>query len=157
MPILETRYGKIDPKNYWFGCVNPHVVAAGWCGGIGRGLVEGPFEMVKVRRQVVSGWQYNQLLNGFGATMFRNAFLFSSFVIYMDIFKQNIEQKYDMTVTPFIKAGTCATLAWLTIWPLDVSMVIARDCDCTSTPLINLMCIIDICIGDKDKATIWKI
>lgn len=120
MPILETRYGKIDPQNYWFGCVNPHVVAAGWCGGIGRGLVEGPFEMVKVRRQVVSGWQYNQLLNGFGATMFRNAFLFSSFVIYMDIFKQNIEQKYDMTVTPFIKAGTCANLAWLTIWPLDV-------------------------------------
>ena len=25
MPILETRYGKIEPQNYWFGCVNPVV------------------------------------------------------------------------------------------------------------------------------------
>lgn len=83
-------------------------------------MVEGPFEMVKVRRQVVSAWDYNQLVRGYGVTMFRNSFLFSSFVMYMDIFKQQIEQRYDMTVSPFIKAGSCATLAWLTIWPLDV-------------------------------------
>mmetsp|Transcript_22628 Transcript_22628/g.54652 ORF Transcript_22628/g.54652 Transcript_22628/m.54652 type:complete len:101 (+) Transcript_22628:3-305(+) len=38
----------------------------------------------------------------------------------MDIFKQLTEQKHDMAVTPFIKAGICANLAWLTIWPLDV-------------------------------------
>ena len=82
--------------------------------------MEGPFEMVKVRRQVVSAWDYNQLVRGYGVTMFRNSFLFSSFVIYMDIFRQQIEQRYDVTVSPFIKAGTCATLAWLTIWPLDV-------------------------------------
>ena len=54
LPMLDTRYGKVDKSNYWIGCVNPHVVAAGCAGGIGRGLVEGPFEMVKVRRQVVS-------------------------------------------------------------------------------------------------------
>ena len=120
LPMLDTRYGKVDPSNYWFGCVNPHVVISGWAGGIGRGLVEGPFEMVKVRRQVVSDWQYKQLLNGFGTTMFRNSFLFSSFVIYMDIFRQQIEERFVTKVSPFIKAGTCASMAWLTIWPIDV-------------------------------------
>ena len=120
MPTLEKRYGRTDPNNYWLGCINPHVVAAGWAGGIGRGLVEGPFEMVKVRRQVVSGWQFKELLNGFGTTLFRNSGLFAGFVIYLDIFKQQVEERHSITVTPFIKAGFCANLAWLTIWPLDV-------------------------------------
>ena len=31
-PILETHYGKIDPSNYWMGCINPHVVISGWAG-----------------------------------------------------------------------------------------------------------------------------
>lgn len=120
LPTLEKRYGRTDPKNYWLGCINPHVVAAGWAGGIGRGLVEGPFEMVKVRNQVLSGWHFRDVFQGFGTTLLRNSGLFSGFVIYMDIFKQQIEQKRDLTVTPFVKAGICANLAWLTIWPLDV-------------------------------------
>mmetsp|Transcript_12357 Transcript_12357/g.26294 ORF Transcript_12357/g.26294 Transcript_12357/m.26294 type:complete len:275 (+) Transcript_12357:115-939(+) len=120
VPTLEKRYGKTDPKNYWLGCINPHVVAAGWAGGIGRGLVEGPFEMVKVMKQVVAGWHFRDVFQGFGATLFRNSFLFAGFVIYLDIFKQKIEQKHELTVTPFVKAGICANLAWLTIWPLDV-------------------------------------
>jgi len=120
IPTLEKHYGRIEPQNYWFGCINPHVVAAGWAGGIGRGLVEGPFEMVKVRKQVVSGWHFRDIFQGFGTTLFRNSFLFSGFVIYLDIFKQQVETKRDLTVTPFVKAGICANLAWLTIWPLDV-------------------------------------
>jgi hypothetical protein len=46
--------------------------------------------MVKVRRQVVSGWAFADVFQGFGATLFRNSFLFSSFVIYMDILKQQV-------------------------------------------------------------------
>lgn len=119
VPILEEQYGAYSKDKYWLGCINPHVVAAGFAGGIGRGLVETPFEMVKVRRQVVSGWKISELSHGFGATLFRNSLLFSSFVMYMDIFRQQTEN-IDMQVTPFIKAGTCANLAWLTVWPLDV-------------------------------------
>jgi len=58
-------------------------------------------------------------LQGFGATIVRNSGLFSGFVIYMDIFQQ-IEENRGMTATPFFRAGVCANLAWLTIWPLDV-------------------------------------
>ncbi len=119
VPSLEQKFGRNDPKKYWFGCINPHVVLAGCAGGIGRGLVEGPFEMVKVRRQLVSGWRFDNLLQGFGATIVRNSGLFSGFVIYMDIFRQ-IEENRGMTATPFFKGGVCANLAWLTIWPLDV-------------------------------------
>ena len=117
---LEEQYGRTEPNDYWLGCINPHVVAAGWAGGIGRGLVEGPFEMIKVRKQLVSGWKLGDTFQGGGTTMVRNSFLFSAFVIYMDVFKQQIVQKGNWIVTPFVKAGICANLAWLTIWPLDV-------------------------------------
>ncbi len=73
--------------------------------------------MVKVRRQVVSGWKFAEVFQGFGATLFRNSFLFSSFVIYMDILKQHLIQR-DMELPPFLKAGICANLAWFSVWPL---------------------------------------
>jgi len=119
LPILESNYGPTPKSSYYLGCINPQVVVAGWAGGIGRGMVEGPFEMVKVRRQIVSAWNFNELFQGFGTTLFRNSFLFSSFVVYMDIFKQQLG-RYDVTVSPFIKAGICANLAWITVWPSDV-------------------------------------
>ena len=59
-------------------------------GGVSRGLVEGPFEYIKVRRQVEQPWKISEILSGSGATIFRNSFLFSSFVIYMDLSKQII-------------------------------------------------------------------
>ena len=90
LPILESRYGPTPKSAYYLGCINPQVVIAGWAGGIGRGMVEGPFEMVKVRRQIVSGWDFRDMFQGFGTTVFRNSFLFSSFVMYMDILKQQV-------------------------------------------------------------------
>jgi hypothetical protein len=101
--------------------VNPHVVVAGFCGGIGRGLVEGPFEMVKVRRQVVTPWTMSEIGKGFGTTLVRNAFLFASFAVYMDIYDHySLFDVNPAAGSPFLKGGICANLAWLTIWPLDV-------------------------------------
>merc|ERR1712157_532421 len=42
---IQARFGNLSASEYWFGCVNTQVVVAGFCGGVGRGLVEGPFEM----------------------------------------------------------------------------------------------------------------
>ena len=119
LPLMNEQFGPRTPNDYWLGCINPHVVAAGWAGGIGRGLVEGPFEMVKVRRQIVSDWKFADITKGFGVTLFRNSFLFSSFVIYMDVLKQQLA-RHDMTLSPFFAAGICSNMAWLTIWPFDV-------------------------------------
>jgi hypothetical protein len=41
-----------------------------------------------IYRQVEKPWQASEVLSGTGATIFRNSFLFGSFVIYMDISKQ---------------------------------------------------------------------
>ena len=40
------------------GVVDPHVMLAGFFGGLGRGLVEGPAEYIKVRTQVVKNWSF---------------------------------------------------------------------------------------------------
>ena len=93
-----------------------HVIIGGICGGIGRGLIEGPFEFVKVRRQVYGEWKLKDLFHGYGTTLFRNSFLFGAFVIYLDISKQLITGG----LSPFMSGALCSTMAWLTIWPLDV-------------------------------------
>lgn len=103
-------------SNKIFGYINPHVLIAGFIGGIGRGLVEGPFEYIKVRRIIQSKWKLNEIFSGSGATIFRNSFLFCSFSLYLDISKQ----LFPNGLNSFITGAVCANLAWLTIWPLDV-------------------------------------
>ena len=95
-----------------FGIFDPNVIIAGFFGGIGRGMVEGPFEMIKVRRQVQSQWNVMEIMKGSGTTLFRNAGLFMSFAIYMDLYDQLAKDG----LSPFWKGGICANLAWLTIW-----------------------------------------
>lgn len=100
-----------------FGVFDVDVLAAGFCGGLGRGVVEAPFEFIKVRRQVDNAnWSFRNIYKGGSVTMFRNAFLFTSFVTYMDLSTLVIPGG----LPPFFKGAVCASLAWLTIWPLDV-------------------------------------
>ena len=106
--------GPTRPQDRVFGVVDPQVVVAGFCGGVARGLVEGPFEYVKVRRQVDKEWRLREMWQGSGATVLRNSFLFASFVIYMDVSKLYVD------LSPFWLGSVCANMAWLTIWPLDV-------------------------------------
>jgi len=103
-----------SPSRRIGGVLDLQVVVAGFCGGIARGLVETPFEYIKVRRQLSSEWRLSQAFQGGGATMLRNSVLFSSFVIYMDISKLYVQ------LSPFWLGSMCANLAWLTIWPMDV-------------------------------------
>jgi solute carrier family 25 carnitine/acylcarnitine transporter 20/29 len=78
--------------------------------------VEGPFEYVKTRRQVDENWKFKEVLSGSGTTIFRNSFLFSSFMIYIDLSKQLVPGG----LGSFWTGAICSNLAWLTIWPLDV-------------------------------------
>ena len=61
--------------------------------------------------------------------MGRNTFLYSSFVVYIDLSKQLCKAGYVPSIlmqpekkelTPFAKGAICANLAWMTIWPADV-------------------------------------
>ena len=115
--IRDFQGGSTRPEGRFLGCIDPQVVIAGFCGGIGRGLVEAPVEMIKVRKQVVSDWSWREILKGSGTTLSRNAFLFSSFVVYMDISKQIFGPD---GLSAFWTGAVCSNLAWLTIWPMDV-------------------------------------
>lgn len=114
--IREKSGGPTRPENKLLGIFDPQVIAAGFCGGIGRGLVEGPFENIKVRRQVEAKWTLRELYIGSGTTIFRNSILFTLFVVNMDLTKQLIPGG----LSPFMTGAVCANMAWLCIWPLDV-------------------------------------
>lgn len=109
-------YGKTENKDKILGYFDPQVLLAGFFGGAGRGFVEGPFEYIKTRRQMESNWRARELFSGAGATIFRNSFLFSSFVMYMDLGAQLVPGG----LSPFWSGAICSNLAWLTVWPLDV-------------------------------------
>eukprot|EP00560_Eucampia_antarctica_P007919 CAMPEP_0197825698 /NCGR_PEP_ID=MMETSP1437-20131217/2739_1 /TAXON_ID=49252 ORGANISM="Eucampia antarctica, Strain CCMP1452" /NCGR_SAMPLE_ID=MMETSP1437 /ASSEMBLY_ACC=CAM_ASM_001096 /LENGTH=252 /DNA_ID=CAMNT_0043425811 /DNA_START=115 /DNA_END=873 /DNA_ORIENTATION=- len=117
---MHSQFGRT--KVLWWGCIDPQIVAAGFCGGIGRAMVESPFEIVKVRRQVqttpiVVESVLEFLRTGAVATLARNGLLFSSFVVYMDL-----ARKADVFFVDshFLMGGICASMAWFTVWPLDV-------------------------------------
>lgn len=110
---LHERYG-LNPTRILG--LDPLVVCAGFCGGVSRGLVEAPFEYIKTRRQVDKPWVMREVFSGCGPTVFRNSFLFSSFMIYIDISKVLVPGG----LGPFWTGAICANLAWLTIWPIDV-------------------------------------
>lgn len=113
---LEKRWGATTPERRVLGIFDPHVALAGFAGGLGRGLVESPFEFVKVRRQVDATWRLQDVYRGSSMTLLRNSFLFSSFVTYIDLSKQLVEGG----LSPFWTGAFAANLAWLTVWPLDV-------------------------------------
>lgn len=113
---IRHRFGATAAANRILGVFDWQVVVAGLAGGIGRGLVEGPFEFIKTRRQVDVAWNIKEVFKGSGATIFRNSFLFSSFMIYIDLSKQLVSGG----LGSFWTGAICSNLAWLTIWPLDV-------------------------------------
>lgn len=116
---LEKKYfGECTAENSLFGVFNPQVITAGFAGGVGRGLVEGPFEYIKTRRQVNQPWLLKEVFTGSGATMIRNSFLFCFFMVYVDLSKQLVPGG---GLGPFWTGAICSNLAWLTIWPLDVT------------------------------------
>lgn len=112
--IRKGMGGPTKPEGKLFGCLDPQIILAGFAGGLGRGVVEAPIEFLKVRRQVLTPWAMREIVKGAGTTLFRNAFLFSSFVVYVDVSKNFVE------LSPFWLGAICSNMAWMTIWPLDV-------------------------------------
>eukprot|EP00924_Labyrinthula_sp_SR-Ha-C_P015955 maker-scaffold_4-snap-gene-14.10-mRNA-1 protein AED:0.07 eAED:0.14 QI:0/0/0/1/1/1/3/0/261 len=112
----ESDVSPLTKDQKFFGIFDHEVILAGFCGGIGRGLVEAPFEYIKVRKQVDHTWRFRNLYDGSGITIFRNSFLFMFFMVYIDLSKVVVPGG----LSPFLTGAVCANLAWLSVWPLDV-------------------------------------
>jgi solute carrier family 25 carnitine/acylcarnitine transporter 20/29 len=108
--------GPTRPADRLLGIFDPQVIVGGFFGGIGRGVVEAPFENIKVRRQVDAKWSLRELYIGSGTTILRNSILVTLFMVNIDLSKY----LFPDTFGPFLTGAITANLAWLTIWPLDV-------------------------------------
>ena len=95
------------------GLVDTHVLVAGMFGGVGRALVEGPTEYVKIRQQILGPWRATEALRGLGITIGRNTALFAVFVCWLDLAKP-------LGLHPFFYGALCSNLSWLMLWPADV-------------------------------------
>lgn len=104
------------PEHKFFGILDWQVALAGVAGGLARGVIEAPFDLVKVTRQVEQKWSKKSLFEGSSVTLARNAGLFCCFSIYRDIIPPLIPGG----LSPFWMGALCSNLAWLTVWPLDV-------------------------------------
>ncbi|GBG29327.1 Mitochondrial carrier protein [Hondaea fermentalgiana] len=115
LTLIHENMGK-QPRALGF--FDVQVAVAGLCGGIGRGLIEQPFDFIKIRRQVDQPWKFSEVFKGSSVTMMRNAGLFCGFVTYIDFSKQLFP---DGQLGSFLTGAICSNLAWVTIWPLDVA------------------------------------
>ena len=104
------------PSQKFLGFLDWQVAVAGCTGGFARGVLEAPFDQVKISRQVEHAWSLRTLFKGSGITLLRNTWLFGSFTLYRDLLPHFVKGD----VSPFLTGAICSNLAWLTIWPLDV-------------------------------------
>ncbi len=93
------------------------VALAGVAGGVGRALVEAPFQFVAVRQQLNETWRWRDVYQGSSAITVRNAFLFGLFVINLDVASYLAPA---LSSYAFVKGALCANVAWLAVWPIDV-------------------------------------
>lgn len=100
--------------------VQLRVIAGGICAGVVRSVVENPIELIKIRRQTLGTWRAGELFHGLSITTARNAMLLTNFFILLDVSGRHVPQLLDGPIAPFFKGGICATLAWWTVWPLEV-------------------------------------
>lgn len=114
--VVLKHLQECTPSHKFFGFLNWQIAIAGVCGGVARGLIEAPFDKVKVTRQVGQNWTVRTLLDGSAITILRNSVLMCSFSIYRDI----VPPLVPGGLGPFWLGATCSNLAWLTMWPLDV-------------------------------------
>jgi len=114
---LQSIRDKFGEQPRLMGFFDAQIAAAGVAGGFGRASIEGPFDFIKVRRQVNQQWKFSEMYKGTGVTFARNGILFSAFMTYVDFSKQLFPGNQ---LGSFLTGSLCTSLAWLTIWPLDV-------------------------------------
>lgn len=114
--VALSRLQAYTPAHKLFGFLDWQVATAGIAGGVARGLIEAPFDYIKVSRQVERSWSWSMLYRGAGVTILRNSALFGCFSIYRDVIPPLIPGG----LSPFWMGALSSNLAWVTVWPLDV-------------------------------------
>jgi solute carrier family 25 (mitochondrial carnitine/acylcarnitine transporter), member 20/29 len=96
------------------------VLCAGMFAGVSRACVENPVELIKTRRQTGGAWHVSEIFHGLSITTARNTLLLTNFFVLLDVSSRHVPHLLDGPMAPFFKGGVCATLAWWSVWPLEV-------------------------------------
>jgi len=106
------------PTHRLGGVLDWQVAVAGAAGGLARGVVEAPFEQIKVSAQVgrTQEWTLRRLFEGCSVTLGRNVILFTTFSVSADVLPPLVKGG----LSPFWTGALCANLGWLACWPMDV-------------------------------------
>eukprot|EP00439_Symbiodinium_sp_Y106_P063347 s1308_g9.t2 len=120
---LPASFATLDP----FLGVEGRIWLAGAVAGLGRAVVENPFEVLKTQKQV-RGLDYQQVLKarclwqGLSATCGRNVVLVTLFFVLSDRLNRSRElvNILDFRQHPFLRGCIVTSCCWLVAWPLDV-------------------------------------
>lgn len=93
----------------------------GAIGGFLRAVVECPMEVMKTRKQVDSFWTVRSLYTGLPITAARNSTVIGLFWMFFEVSKNfRVQVSPNRQVASFLGGAGCSTLAWVSIFPLDV-------------------------------------
>ncbi|CAE7608669.1 mcfL [Symbiodinium sp. CCMP2456] len=130
--VYSGVYASLEPASF-FGTLDPflgverRIWLSGAVAGLGRAVVENPFEVLKTQKQV-RGLDYQQILKarclwqGLAATCSRNVVLVTLFFVLSDRLNRSRElvNFLDFRQHPFLRGCIVTSCCWLAAWPLDV-------------------------------------
>ena len=127
---VHSRFEPINLKNkhyekiftqvipYCYG-LEIRTVLAGILSGIGRSLVECPFEYVKVRRQVNVNYSFKSVYHGLFPLIMKNSLIISIGYCCIDIFRRNTNA-WNSSCGIFMATGFSTIICNLVVWPIEI-------------------------------------
>lgn len=94
-------------------------VVAGLACGVGRALVECPFEFVKVRKQTQKKINVKHIYQGIWPLTLRNSLMMCLGMSMLDSIRRNTNA-WSSSFGIFMASGICSLFAHLIIWPIEV-------------------------------------
>jgi solute carrier family 25 (mitochondrial carnitine/acylcarnitine transporter), member 20/29 len=127
---VHSRFDKNNLKNKnfekFFTYTIPHTlglevrtVAAGLAAGIGRALVECPFEFIKVRKQTDNIISVKNIYRGIKPLILKNSLMICLGMSMLDSIRRNTNA-WKTSYGLFIASGVCTLTAHILIWPIEV-------------------------------------
>lgn len=93
----------------------------GAVGGVMRGCLETPAELIKTRLQVGVPWSARLLLRGLYSTCLRNGAVVGLFWVLFEASRPAREARMPPVLANFAAGGGCSVLAWAAVFPLDTA------------------------------------
>lgn len=93
---------------------------AGAVGGVMRGFLETPAELIKTRQQLQTTWKFAALFDGLYSTCLRNAAIIGVYWVLIEA-SEKWRSHLPVMLNYFAAGGICAVGSWALCFPLDAA------------------------------------